>query len=135
ATSSPGERFSRAWNNDDNRAAEELAWTMVRRDSARLNWWMRFTDAHADVIDGGEDSSISEPEIRQQLAKISDAHSSAIEWYFYAVRTHSGEPDPSKVLPLADASPPAQYANFVLAAGALEKKDWRTAAMRFEREG
>ncbi len=96
---------------------------------------MRFTDAHADVVVGEEGSSISEPEIRQQLAKISDTQASAIESYFYAVRTHSGEPDPSKVLPLADASPPAPYANFVLGEGALEKKDWRTEAMRFEREG
>jgi RsiW-degrading membrane proteinase PrsW (M82 family) len=135
ATSSPGDRFYRAWSNDDNRTAEELAWKMVRRNPARLSWWIRFTDAHADVIDGGEGSSIGEPEIRQQVAKISDAQASAIESYFYAMRTHAGEPDPSKVLPLADASPPAQYANLVLAEGALEKKDWRAAAMRFEREG
>src|SRR5256885_10783794 len=56
ATSSPGERFYRVWSNDDNRAAEELAWTMVRRNPARLNWWMRFTDAHAESIHGGEES-------------------------------------------------------------------------------
>ncbi len=111
-----------------------MAWKMVRGNPARLSWWMRFTDAHAEVI-GGEGSSISEPEIRQQLAKVSDTQSSAIESYYYVTRTHSGEPDPSKVLPLADASPPAPYANFVLAEGALEKNDWRTAAMRFEREG
>jgi RsiW-degrading membrane proteinase PrsW (M82 family) len=135
ATSSPGERFYRAWSNNDNRTAEELAWKMVSRNPARLSWWMRFTDVHADVIDSGEVSSTNESEIRQQLAKISDAQASAIESYFYAMRTHSGEPDPAKVLPLADASPPAWYANFVLAEGALEKKDWRTAAMRFEREG
>jgi len=45
-----------------------------------------------------------------------------------------GEPDASAVVPLADANPPAPYANFVLAEGALAKKDWRSAAARYERE-
>jgi RsiW-degrading membrane proteinase PrsW (M82 family) len=135
STLSPAERFYRAWSNDDNRAAEEIAWRMVRKDPTRLRWWIRFTEAHADVIDGNETSSIGDAAIRQQLAKVSDSRVTAIESYFYALRMKSGEADSSAVLPLADANPPVPYANFVVGEGALEKKDRRAAATRFEREG
>lgn len=132
---SPSERYARERSNGDDRAAEELAWRMVSRDPARLRWWIRFTDAHADVIDDEETSSISDAAIRQELAKVSDSRVTAIESYFYALRTSSGAADPSAVLPLADANPPVPYANFVIGEGAVKKKDQRAAAIRFEREG
>jgi RsiW-degrading membrane proteinase PrsW (M82 family) len=123
-------------SNDDDRAAEEIAWRMVRRDPKRLPWWIRFTDAHADLIgDDEETSSISDAAIRRELAAVSDSRVNAIESYFYALRTHSGEADSSAVLPLADVNPPVPYANFVIAEGALAKKDRHAAAIRYEREG
>ena len=135
STLTRAERYARARSNDDNQAAEQIAWGMVGKNPEQLRWWIRFTDAHADVIADEEPSSISDAAIRAQLAKASDPRVKTIESYFYALRMHSGEPDPSSVLPLADANPPAPFANFVIGEGAIEKKDEQTAAIRFEREG
>lgn len=135
STLSPVERFDRAMSNDDDRAAEEIAWRMVRRDPRRLPWWIRFTEAHEGLVDGDEASPISDAAIRQQLTAVRDARVTAIESYFYAVRMNPEKADPAAVLPLADRNPPVPYANFVIGEGALAKKDRRAAAIRFEREG
>jgi len=134
STESQVERFQRAWTNDDNDVAEQIAWKMVRANPSSVHWWLRFIDAHSDVVDGKETSEISEPAIRAQLAKVADRNMSAIDSYWYALRMSPGEPDPAAVLPLANANPPVPFANYVLAEGAREKKDWRTAALRYERE-
>lgn len=134
STLSPVERFDRASSNGDDRVAEEIAWGMVQRDPMRLPWWIRFTEAHADLIGDDETSSISDGAVQKELATVSDSRVTAIESYFYALRTNSGDADSSAVLPLADANPPVPYANFVIGEGALEKKDRHAAAIRFERE-
>ena len=131
---SPAERFRRASSNGDDRAAEEIAWGMVRRDPGRLPWWIRFTEAHADLLADDETSQISDAVVRTQLATVPDPRVTAIESYFYALRMNLGEADSSAVLPLADMNPPVPFANFVLGEGALEKKDQHAAAIRFERE-
>ena len=64
STLSPAERFDRAWSNDDPRVAEQIAWRMVRQDTTRLPWWIRFTDAHTDVFDDDEKSSVCEAAIQ-----------------------------------------------------------------------
>lgn len=122
-------------SNGDDRAAEEIAWRMVRRDPKQLPWWIRFTEAHGDVVDGDEPSPVSDAAVKHQLAAVSDSRVTTIESYFYAVRMKSGEADASAVLRLADANPPVPYANFAIGEGALAKKDRRAAALRFEREG
>src|SRR5205823_5797400 len=43
--------------------------------------------------------------------------------------------DAAAVTGLADSNPPPRFANYVLARVAMLRKDWRTAANRFEREG
>ena len=134
STSSTAERFQRAWSNDDNDVAEQIAWKMVRAHPSSIRWWIRFTDAHSDVVDSEQASAISEPAIRNQLAKVNDTSTSAIESYWYALKMKSGDPNPASVLPLANANPPVPFANYVLAVAAGEKKDWRTSALRYERE-
>ena len=136
-TSSPDQRFARAWNNDDNDVAEHVAWQMVQSRPDDLRWWLRFDDAHAEVLDESDDavSTISEPAIRAQLAKVHDARVATVASFWYAQQTRPEDVDASAVARLADVRPPMRYANYVLARNALLKKDWRAAASRFESEG
>lgn len=136
-SASPDERYSRAWETDDDAVAEGVAWKMVKAHPDALVWWLRFMDAHIDAIDESENgtSAIGERAIQEQLGKVHNAKTLTIAAFWYEQQTKEGDANATAVTRLAEANPPARYANFVLARIASSKKDWCTAASRYEREG
>ena len=135
----PNERFVRAVQSDELESAEQISWQMVQQKPDDLARWIRFVDVHATMTgDEDEDSpnpTVSQSSVHKLIAQIRDARVKTIAAYWYDARTAETPPDPSAVTRLADANPPAKFANYVLARIALERKDWRGAAHRFEREG
>lgn len=136
---SPNERFLRALQSDEIETAEQISWQMLQEKPDDLARWIRFVDVHATMTGVEEEDSpnptVSQSSVHKLIAKIRDARIRTIAAYWYDARTAETPPDPSAVTRLADANPPMTFANYVLARMALVRKDWRTAANRFEREG
>ncbi|MDQ6799534.1 MAG: PrsW family intramembrane metalloprotease [Acidobacteriota bacterium] len=135
----PNQRFLRAIDREEIETAEQIAWQMLQEKPEDLARWIRFVDVHTsmtgDADEGSPNPTVSQSSVHKLIAGIGDARVRTIAAYWYDVRTAETAPDPAAITGLADANPPQKFANYVLARVALLKKDWRTAANRFEREG
>jgi RsiW-degrading membrane proteinase PrsW (M82 family) len=135
----PNQRFLRAIDSDEIETAEQISWQMVQEKPEDLARWIRFVDVHASMTgDEDEDSpnpTVSQSSVHKLIAQIRDVRVRTIAAYWYDARTAEKAPDAAAVTGLADSNSPPRFANYVLARVALQQKDWRTAANRFEREG
>ena len=135
----PNERFMRAVDSDEIQTAEQISWQMVQEKPDDLARWIRFVDVHASMTGNQDEDSpnptVSQASVHKQIAKMRDLRARTIAEYWYDARVQDTPPDPTPVIRLADSNPAPSYANYVLARVALLRKDWRTAASRFEREG
>jgi RsiW-degrading membrane proteinase PrsW (M82 family) len=139
-SATPYERFMRAARSEDLETAERISWQILEEHPEDLAGWIRFIDVHA-AMSGDEETgsltpAVSESSIRKLLARMKgNARVSTIASYWYEARTAETDPDSAAVTTLADAQPPAKFANYVLGRVAMAHDDWRTGARRFEREG
>lgn len=135
-TATAEERYERLRDDSEDAAAERLAWKMVQSDPSQTTWWIRFIDAHGDVLEDGERTpTISDAAIEKQLSAISNRQAAPVVALWYAERLGKKDADTVAVVKLAEERRPAPYANYVLGRIASKHKDWRTAAARYEREG
>ena len=135
----PDERVMRAVENDDLESAEQISWQILQKNPDDLSRWIRFVDVQA-MMTGAENEdtpnpTVSQRSVHQLIARIRDANARTVVAYWYEARTATTPPDPAAITRLADSNPPPKLANYVLARIATYRKDWRTAANRFEREG
>jgi RsiW-degrading membrane proteinase PrsW (M82 family) len=125
--------------------AERLYWQIVRSHPTDLENWIRFIDVHADRQHAGDDDtpgaaditkvSVTDAEIRKQIAAIGNPEVSSLATYWYGMQVIPKTADAVAITSLADREPPAYLANYLLGRAAMEDDDWATAARRFEREG
>jgi RsiW-degrading membrane proteinase PrsW (M82 family) len=137
---SPTERVGRIAGMGAVDEAEQLSWKLLQSKPGDLKSWIRFIDAHAELLDGARDTleikpSVDEPAIRKLLGIIKDSEVATLASYWYEEHAKESKPDPAPITALADRPHPAQLANYLLGRMASENDDWAIAARRYEREG
>jgi RsiW-degrading membrane proteinase PrsW (M82 family) len=128
-------------------AAEELYWQAIQAGSDDLETLISFIDLHAVVQEHSPEelallpatavgSQVDGHEVEAFLAggALPEPAATLARFWWHA-SAGPGATDPAAVLTLADAEPPARWANHLLGRLALMEGDHGAAAERFAREG
>lgn len=140
-TATEEERAMRVAETGDIYAAERIAWKAVQAKPTDIKAWIRFIDVHAEFKDNDPDdpttrtAGVADGDVRKLLASVKDRNVATIATYWFDATSTTTKADPAPITALADANPPARYANYVLGRAADKDEDWATAAHRLEREG